>query len=68
MVRSDIFRAEIDQWYNSGQLAELSGVRVPAGAGRFSLQHHVQTGSGAHPASYPMGTGGSFLGGKTAGV
>jgi len=25
------------------------------------------TGSGAHPASYPMGTGGSFLGGKAAG-
>jgi hypothetical protein len=23
---------------------------------------HVQTGSGAHPASYPMGTGGSFPG------
>jgi hypothetical protein len=24
----------------------------------------VQTGSGAHPASYPMGTGGPFPGGK----
>jgi hypothetical protein len=24
----------------------------------------IQTGSGAHPTSYPMGTGGSFLGGK----
>jgi hypothetical protein len=24
----------------------------------------VQTGSGAHPASYPMGTGGSFPGSK----
>jgi hypothetical protein len=23
----------------------------------FSLLHNVQTGSGAHPASYPMGTG-----------
>jgi hypothetical protein len=29
-----------------------------------SLLHSVQTGSGAHPASYPMGTGGSFPGGK----
>jgi hypothetical protein len=27
---------------------------------------HVQTGSGVHPASYPMGTGGSFPGGKAA--
>jgi hypothetical protein len=28
----------------------------------YSLLHHVQTGSGAHPASYSVGTGGSFLG------
>jgi len=27
-----------------------------------------QNGSGAHPASYPMGTWGSFLGGKAAGA
>jgi hypothetical protein len=32
----------------------------------FSLLHIVQTGSGAHLASYPMGTGGSFPGGKAA--
>jgi hypothetical protein len=38
------------------------------GAGNFSLQHHVQTGSGAHPASYPVGTGGSFPGGKATGA
>jgi len=25
--------------------------------GNFTLCHHVQTSSGAHPASYPMGTG-----------
>jgi hypothetical protein len=31
-----------------------SGVRFPAGAGNFSLNHRVQNGSGAHPASYPM--------------
>jgi hypothetical protein len=35
------------------------GVRVPVEA-RFSPLHSVQTGSGAHPASYLMGTGGSF--------
>jgi hypothetical protein len=33
------------------------GVRVLAGAGNFALHHRLQTGSGAHPASYPMGTG-----------
>jgi len=34
-----------------------------------SLFHHcVQTGSGAHPASYPTGTGVSFPGGKAAGA
>jgi hypothetical protein len=32
-------------------------VPFPAGAGNFSLRHRVQTGSGAHPASYLMGTG-----------
>jgi hypothetical protein len=30
----------------------------------FSHLHIVQTGSGAHPAFYPMGTGGSFPGGE----
>jgi hypothetical protein len=29
--------------------------------------HIVQTGSGAHPACYPMATGGSFPRGKAAG-
>jgi hypothetical protein len=38
-------------------------VRFPA-VQDFSLLPSVQTGSGAHPASYPMGTGGSFPGGK----
>jgi hypothetical protein len=30
--------------------------------------HVVQTGSGVHPTSYLVGTGGSFPGGKAAGV
>jgi hypothetical protein len=34
----------------------------------FSLLHVVQTGSEALPASNPMGTGGSFPGGKPAGA
>jgi hypothetical protein len=46
----------------------MIGVRIPAGAGNFSLRHHVQTGSGAHPASYLMRTGGSLPGGKAAGT
>jgi hypothetical protein len=37
-------------------------------AGNFSLHHHVRNGSGAHPASYPMGIRGSFPGGKEAGA
>jgi hypothetical protein len=45
-----------------------SKVRFPAGAGNFSLHHCVQNGSGAHPASYPMGTRSSFPGGKAAGA
>jgi hypothetical protein len=40
------------------------GVRSPAGAKDFSSILCVQTGSGAHPASCPMGTGGPFPGGK----
>jgi hypothetical protein len=34
----------------------------------FSFHYRVQTGSGTHPASYPMGTGGSFPGGKADGA
>jgi hypothetical protein len=41
------------------------GVRVPAGS-KFSLLHIVQAGSGVHPTSYKMGTGGFFPGGKAA--
>jgi hypothetical protein len=45
-----------------------SRVRFPAGAGSFSLHHRVQNGSGAQPASSPMGTRGSFPGAKAAWV
>jgi hypothetical protein len=43
-----------------------SKVRFPVRAGNFSLHHLVQNGSGAHPASYPMGSRGSFPGDKAA--
>jgi hypothetical protein len=34
----------------------------------FSLLHHVQTGSGAHQTSYPVGTGDLSLGVKWTGM
>jgi hypothetical protein len=34
----------------------------------FSLSHIVQTNSGVHPTTYPMGTGGSFSLDKAAGA
>jgi hypothetical protein len=40
------------------------GVRSLAGVKDFSSNLCVQTGSGAHPASCTMGTGGPFSGGK----
>jgi hypothetical protein len=49
------------------EILNASGARVSAGAGNFSFHHRVQTGSGTHPASYPMGSRGSFPGGKAAG-
>jgi hypothetical protein len=39
-------------------------VRSPAGSKDFSSSLSVQTGSGAHPASCTMGTGGPFPGSK----
>jgi hypothetical protein len=41
-------------------------VRFPA-VQDVSLLHSVQTEPGPHPASYPKGTGGSFLGGGGGG-
>jgi hypothetical protein len=41
------------------------GFRSPAGAKDFSCSLCVQTGSGVHPASCTMGTGGPFPGGKS---
>jgi hypothetical protein len=41
---------------------------IPDGGWNFSLHHRFQNGSGAHPASYPTGTGVSFPGGKAAGA
>jgi hypothetical protein len=45
-----------------------STARFPAWAGNFSLHQRVQNGSGAYLASYPIGTRGSFPGGKATGT
>jgi hypothetical protein len=60
--------AGIAQWHSAGLRARWSGLRDPAEAGNFSLHHRVQTGSGAHPAPYPVGTRSSFPGDKAAGA
>jgi hypothetical protein len=52
------------QWYSAGLRAEWPGFRVLIGSGNFSLHRSVQTDSGPHPASYPMGTRVSFPGDK----
>jgi hypothetical protein len=41
-----------------------SRVRFPDRDGNFSLRHRVQNSSGPYPASYAVGTRGSFLGCK----
>jgi hypothetical protein len=42
---------------------------IPGTTGIFLyLYHRVQTVSEAHPASYPMGTEGSYTGSKAAGA
>ena len=46
--------------------AGRSGVRFPAGETDFYLLKNSQTGSGAHPVCYSMGTRGSFPRNKAA--
>jgi hypothetical protein len=65
-IRKKFQGVGIAQWYSAVLRAGWSRVRVPVRTGNFSLHHRVQTGSGAHPACYPMGTRGSFPGGKAA--
>jgi hypothetical protein len=63
---------------SSGQAGYLSGIALgnglddrgssPGKGWEIFSSPHVQNGSGAHPPSYPMGTKGSFPGGKVAGA
>jgi hypothetical protein len=55
-----VVRAGIAQLVWRLAMGWMIGSSIPGG--NFSLRHRVQTGSGAHPASYQMGTGGSFPG------
>jgi hypothetical protein len=54
----------------AGHVARMGGGERfnSGGTGNFSLHHRVQNGSGSHPASYPVGTTGSFPGGKATGT
>jgi hypothetical protein len=63
-----VCQAGMAQWCSAGLDDWGGGIQIPVGAGNFSPHHHIQTGSGTHPASYPMGTKGSFPGGEVARV
>jgi hypothetical protein len=67
-MSTDCSKSEIYTLHSAGLGLDDQGsrVRLPAGAANFSLHQRVQNGSGAHPDSYPMGTGGSFPEGKAA--
>jgi hypothetical protein len=58
----------VSQWYSADLQIEWSMVHVSAGTESFSLHQRVQTGSGTHLVSYPMGTSVSFPGAKAAGA
>jgi hypothetical protein len=57
---SRVSSGSIVSWLRAGR----SGFDPRQGQKDFSSILCVQTGSGAHPASSPMGTGGPFTGGK----
>jgi hypothetical protein len=71
MFQSSCFIPEfcVRQQSRVGVTAPMKRVRGwPAPIQVFSFLHVVQTGSEVHPTPYPMGTGGSFSGGKAAGA
>jgi len=57
---------QLCDWLRAERSADR--VRFPTCVGNYSLQHHVQIGSGGHPISYPMGTGGCIPTCKAAGT
>jgi hypothetical protein len=61
-VCTEHIRLKLGLYYSSVGIATDYGIDDRGAAVR------VQTGSEAHPTFYPMGTGGSFPGGKAAGT
>jgi hypothetical protein len=59
-------RSRYSDWLRAGRPRGRSS--SPGRGQEFSLLHVVHPDCGAHPASYPMGTGGSFPGSKAAGA
>jgi hypothetical protein len=65
-AHSVLFRMILKVWSRDSSvgiaMGWTAGVRFPAGARDSSLLHSAQAGSGSHPASYPIGTGGKAAG------
>jgi hypothetical protein len=57
------YHSRYSDWLRAGRLRGWS-----SSPGRVSFLHVVQTGSGVHPTTYPIGTGGYFPGGKATGA
>jgi hypothetical protein len=60
-----LFWSKVDSAVKEAGIAQTVYWRVTGWAAwvrlqDFSILHGIQTGSGAHPTSYPMGTRGSF--------
>jgi hypothetical protein len=66
--------SKIQPWGVSRQSPSSKDMNGEAEESMYILDSHYQAttedieGSGIHPTSYPMGTGGSFPGGKSAGA
>jgi len=67
--RLDFYSRKLFVFWNSNKESFIyfKNGTVPAGARNFYFYHRVQTGSGAHAASYPMVTGSPYRGEKRPG-
>jgi hypothetical protein len=67
---SEIFKFQFSQDSSvgiaMGYVIEVRG-SILGSTNHFFLLYSIQTGSGAHPGSYPMGTGSSIPGAKAVG-
>jgi hypothetical protein len=67
LQRCLILRAGIAQFAKRRATSWKAGVRFLAGSRGVSVSHSVQNGTGAHPVSYTIGSGGSVPGLKRPG-